>query len=193
MSRYSSSTIYNNVCQFSISDLKKWGYLIWGRTKSGSISWSYGERESSGVSIEVCFNYGAYIELSYSFAEQDRKYRVLMTSVPSNLNKGDVWYFLCPFTHKRCRILYFINGYFAHREAFSGCLYESQSESGRTRAIGKTTRKVCGADKLEKELSKKYFKTHYAGRMTKRYFRIIKALRERGDISIEEFKRLWYK
>ena len=192
MSRYSSSTIYDNVCQISVSDLKKWGYLIWGRTKRGSILWSYGERESGGVSIEVCFNYGAYMELNYSFAGQDRKYRILMASIPSNLNRGNVWYFFCPFTHKRCRILYFVKGYFAHRDAFSGCLYESQSQSGRTRTIDKIIGKFRDADKLRMELNKKYFKTHYAGRITKRYARIIKELQKESNVSIEEFKRLWY-
>ena len=61
--------------------------------------------------------------------DEPRNYKVYLTSTPSNLNRGEIWYFICPQTKKRCRKLYSIGGYFLHREAFNGCMYKIQIES----------------------------------------------------------------
>jgi len=70
-----------------------------------------------------------YIELDYNYRDKPRNYKVYLTSTPSNLDKGKIWYFLCPHTNKRCRKLYSIGGYFLHREAFKNCMYQSQSQT----------------------------------------------------------------
>jgi len=51
---------------------------------------------------------------------QQRNYLFHFTAIPSNLGKGEVWYFVCPCTRKKCRILYLWGNstVFAHRSAY---------------------------------------------------------------------------
>lgn len=53
--------------------------------------------------------------------------------VPSNLNKCEMSYLLCPETNKHCQKLYSIGGYFLNGEAFKGCMYKSQTQSKKHR------------------------------------------------------------
>ena len=70
-----------------------------------------------------------YIELDYNYRDKPQNYKVNLVRVPSNLGKDFVWYFHCPKTNKRCRKLYSVNGMFLHREAYKGCMYETQTYS----------------------------------------------------------------
>ena len=98
---------------------------------SGTLTWSSNGEKTASISITVSTNKKPYIELDYKYNDEPRKYKVRLVTIPSNLGKGKVWYFLCPQTHKRCRKLYSIGGYFLHREAFKGCMYDSQTKSKR--------------------------------------------------------------
>ncbi|MEH6405997.1 MAG: hypothetical protein V7767_01830 [Leeuwenhoekiella sp.] len=75
------------------------------------------------------------MELDYNYKKEPRNYKVNLVSIPSNIGNGKIWYFLCPETNKRCRNLYSIGGYFLHRKAFKGAMYESQKQSKKWRAI----------------------------------------------------------
>lgn len=187
---YTLPTLYNEVLQINISKLKGWGYLDPEQIKSGSLNWSRNGNPTGSISIQVnTHGVQPYIELDYKYKDEPRNYKVYLTSTPSNLNRGEIWYFICPQTNKRCRKLYSINGYFFHREAFNGCMYETQAQSKKTRQLDKTFGAYFNKENLYSELYKKNFKKTYAGKPTKRYLRIMKQLQEAESITHLEIQQ----
>lgn len=104
-----------------------------------------------------------------------------LVSLPSYLGKGLIWYFLCPKTSKRCRKLYLIDGYFLHREAFKGCMYESQTQSKSYRRFAKTFEAYFKADDLYSQLNQKCFKQTYAGKPTRKFLEIVLEIERREN------------
>ena len=169
-------TLYNEALQIHISKLKGWGYLDPEQFKSGTLNWSRNGNPTGSISIQVnTHSEQPYIELDYKYRDEPRNYKVYLTSTPSNLNRGEIWYFICPQTKKRCRKLYSIGGYFLHREAFNGCMYETQTQSKKYRQLDKT---LGAYFNLYSELCKKNFKKTYAGKPTKRYLRIMEQIQK---------------
>ena len=183
-------TLYNEALQISISKLKEWKYLNPEQIKSGTITWSRNGSQTGSISIKVnTHSEQPYIELDYKYRDEPRNYKVSLVSKPSNLGKGLIWYFLCPHTKKRCRKLYSIGGYFLHREAFSGCMYETQTQSKKYRQLDKTLGAYFKSDNLYSELYKKNFKKTYAGKPTKRYLRIMEQIQKAESIPYHEIER----
>jgi len=183
-------TLYNEALQISISKLKEWEYLNPEQIKSGTITWSRNGNQTGSISIKVnTHSEQPYIELDYKYRDEPRNYKVYLTSTPSNLNKGEIWYFICPQTKKRCRKLYLIGGYFLHREAFKGCMYETQTQSKKYRELDKTLGAYFEIDNLYSELYKKNFKKTYAGKPTKRYLRIMEQIQKAESIPYHEIER----
>lgn len=184
-------TLYNEVLKLHISKLKKWGYINSEYQKSGTINWSKNGRNTGSITIETkTNNEGLYILLDYKYKNEPRTYKVQLTTVQSNLNNGAIWYFICPITNKRCRILYNVGGYFLHREAFKGCFYETQTQSKKQRDLDKTLKRVFGSETYINEMEKKYFKKTYAGKPTKRYLRIQKHIYSTENTLKSDFKKL---
>ena len=187
---YTFPTLYNEVLQIHISKLKEWGYLAPGKIKRGTIDWSRNGNPTGSISISVnTQSEQRYIELDYKYRDEPRNYKVFLTSTPSNLNRGEIWYFLCPQTNKRCRKLYSIGGYFLHREAFNGCMYETQTQSKKYRQLDKTLGVYFKSDNLYSELYKKHFKKSYAGKPTKKYLRIMERIQKAESITYLEIER----
>lgn len=187
---YTFPTLYNEALQIDISKLKGWGYLNPEQIKSGTLNWSRNGNPTGSISIKVnTKSEQPYIELDYKYREEPRNYKVYLTSTPSNLNKGEIWYFICPQTKKRCRKLYSIGGYFLHREAFNGCMYETQTQSKKYRRLDKTLGAYFKSDDLYSELYKKNFKKTYAGKPTKRYLRIMEQIQKVESIPYHEIER----
>jgi hypothetical protein len=187
---HSFPTLYNEALQISISKLKGWGYLNPEQIKSGTLNWSSNGNPTGSISIKVnTHSVQLYIELDYKYRNEPRNYKVYLTSTPSNLTKGEIWYFICPKTKKRCRKLYSIGGYFLHREAFNGCMYESQTQSKRNRQLDKTLGAYFKSDNLYSELYKKNFKKTYAGKPTKKYLRIMEQIQKAESIPYHEIER----
>lgn len=183
-------TLYNEALQISISKLKEWEYLNPEQIKSGTITWSRNGNQTGSISIKVnTRSEQPYIELDYKYRDEPRNYKVRLVSIPSNLGKGLIWYFLCPHTKKRCRKLYSIGGYFLHREAFNGCMYETQTKSKKYRQLDKTLGAYFKIDTLYSELYKKNFKKTYAGKPTKRYLRIMEQIQKAESIPYHEIER----
>ena len=183
-------TLYNEALQISISKLKKWEYLNPEQIKSGTITWSRNGNQTGSISIKVnTKSEQPYIELDYKYRDEPRNYKVYLTSTPSNLNKGKIWYFICPQTKKRCRKLYSIGGYFLHREAFNGCMYESQTQSKKYRQLDKALGAYFRTDELYSQLYQKHFKKTYAGKPTKRYLRIMEQIQKAESIPYHEIER----
>lgn len=186
-------TLYNEALQISISKLKVWGYLNPNQIQSGTLNWSRYGNILGRISISVNTNSDQpYIELDYNYRDEPRNYKVYLTSTPSNLHKGKIWYFICPQTKKRCRKLYSIGGYFLHREAFNGCMYETQTQSKKRRQLNKTLGTLFKSDDLYNELYKKNFKKTYAGKPTKKYLRIMEQIQKVENITENEIKRLLF-
>ena len=186
---YTFPTLYNEALQISISKLKGWEYLNPEQIKKGIVTWSSNGNQRGSISIKVnTKSEQTYIELDYKYRDEPRNYKVYLTSTSSNLDKGKIWYFLCPHTNKRCRKLYLIGGYFLHREAFKNCMYQSQIETKRYRQIDKTFGAYFKSEELYSELHKKHFKKTYAGMPTKRYLRIIKQIEQAEKIDYRDIE-----
>jgi len=184
-------TLYNEALQIHISKLKEWGYLNTKLIKKGTITWSSNGEKTASISITVnTYIEEPYIELDYKFNGDPRKYNVRLVSLPSNLGKGRIWYFLCPVTNKRCRKLYSIGGYFLHREAFNGCMYESQTQSKKYRELDKTLGAYFKTDELYEQLYKKHFKKYYKGKPTKRYLRLIEKINNGERFTANDIEHL---
>tara|TARA_R110002167_G_scaffold312948_4_gene518637 strand:- start:3230 stop:3838 length:609 start_codon:yes stop_codon:yes gene_type:complete len=189
-------TLFDEVLQIHISKLKAWGYLEPNRLKNGTLTWSstrWGgiKQERGSISIRInTYSGRPYVELDYKFGEESRNYKISLVSVPSNLGKGKIWYFLCPSTHKRCRKLYSICGYFLHREAFNGCMYECQTQSKKWREMDKIYGSYFGIDDNYLELHKKHLKKTYAGKPTKKYKRLMKRIQQADSISSYDLENI---
>lgn len=183
-------TLFDEVKTVSISFLTKHRYLKLNQWQSGTITWSSNGNKTGSISIQVnTHSEQPYIELDYKYRDEPRNYKVYLTSTPSNLNRGEIWYFICPQTKKRCRKLYSIGGYFLHREAFNGCMYESQTQSKKYRQLDKTLGAYFKSDNLYSELYKKNFKKTYAGKPTKKYLRIMEQIQKAESIPYHEIER----
>jgi len=182
MGRHSNlPTLYDEVKTIEISFLKNHGYLDKGQ--SGTLRWSIDGRETGSVSVISVINHlEKRIILDYKFNGETRTKEYYFTYKTSNLGKGLVWYFVCPFTGKCCRKLYMASGYFGHREAFRGCMYESQTWSRNNRRKIKFLEPYFKMDEYYSELNSKFFKTHYNGRPTKRYLYLMSQLERAKQI-----------
>jgi len=186
---YTFPTLYNEALQIHISKLKGWGYLNPEQIKSGILNWSRNGNPTGSISIKVnTHSEQPYIELDYKYRDEPRNYKVYLTSTPSNLNRGEIWYFICPQTKKRCRKLYSIGGYFLHREAFNGCMYETQTQSKKYRQLDKTLGAYFKSDNLYSELYKKNFKKSYAGKPTKKYLKLTQQIQKAESITYHEIE-----
>jgi len=183
-------TLYNEALQIHISKLKGWGYLNPEQIKCCTLNWSRNGNPTGSISIKVnTHSEQPYIELDYKYRDEPRNYKVYLTSTPSNLNRGEIWYFICPQTKKRCRKLYSIGGYFLHREAFNGCMYETQTQSKKYRQLDKTLGVYFRTDDLYSQLYQKHFKKTYAGKPTKKYLRIMEQIQKAESIPYHEIER----
>lgn len=180
--------LYNEVLQMNSTKLKKWRYFEAGQTKSGTLNWSLNGTHTASISIRAdMIHQPPYIELDYKYFDEPRKYKVQITSTPSNLCKGEIWYFICPITKKRCRKLYSIGGYFLHREAFNGCMYESQTQSKKYRELTKNYGALFENESIYETINSKHFKKTYAGKPTKKYLKLIQRI-EQNDQTVFALK-----
>jgi len=89
-----------------------------------------------------------------------------------------MWFFICPKTGKHCRKLYSVGAMFLHREAFQHCMYRSQTYSHSDRILLKSFKKGFESEKIYEQIYSKYFRSHYAGKPTKRYLKLQEQIRE---------------
>jgi len=184
-------TLYDNCKTVSISFLTKHGYLKPNQRHCSIITWSINGNKTASISIRINTDTESpYLELDYKSNETPINYRVQLISVPSNIGKGVVWYFICPNTGKRCRKLYLADTYFYHRSAFRGCMYEKQTQSKKSRQLDKTLGVYFQTDQLFEQLYKKHFKKSYAGKPTKKYLRLMEQIHKTESIPYHEIERL---
>lgn len=172
MAKFSTfPTLYDEVLTISIRKLKKWGYLEPNQFKSGILTWSVNGQKTASISITInTTDEPGFIELNYNASGEPINYKVQLATIPSNLGRGVIWAFICPQTGKRTRKLYLIDGYFYHREAFRGCMYECQTRSKKTRLFYRNMDLLFKAD----ERPERYFRPFYAGKPTRTLKRLLK-------------------
>lgn len=149
-----------------------------GTYKRGILRWSCRGESTGSITIISCYNdKEAWLRLIYTVTERDTgekkelDYKIYLETVPSNLGKGEVLYFICPISGKRCRILYKAYGYerWKSREAYQNRLYyEGQACSKYLRH----NERYFKAEENLQELYKKRRTTTYKGKITKRSQRL---------------------
>ncbi len=120
----------------------------------------------------------AYLQLDYNCDGVSINYKVEIVSIPSNLGKGQIQYFLCPKTFKNCRKLYLVQTYFYHRDAFKSSMYECQTQSKKTRVLNGTVGAYFKVDSYYEQLHKKHLKKTYAGKSTKKYLWLMEQIKK---------------
>ena len=139
----------------------------------GSLNWTDG----SNINFETFYSKDeAYLRVNYKNTNvytgevTEHDYKIYLTSVPSNLGKGEVLYMVCPITGKRSRILYKCYGslIWKSREAYQNWIYyDSQLLSKKIRPF-----KFMFYEKELEELYRKKVKSHYRGKPTRLMKRI---------------------
>jgi len=193
MGRYSTGAITTKeATRIELSYLLKKGLIKRGCDITSSLSWTNG----SSIGFESCYYSGdPYIRLNYNNTNSytgevtSHDYRIYLTTVTSNLGKGEVLYFLCPITGRRCRILYKCYGslIWKSREAYQNRIYyQTQLDPKSMRPF-----KALFMDRKFEELYKKKRKSHYRGKPT-RIMRRINDLERKHDLALlryDDFER----
>lgn len=154
--------------------------LKWTDNSSISVISRYTEHDKS---LEL-----NYISTSYRTGEEkSHNYFIELDFIPSNLGVGEVIYFLCPETGKRCRILYkaYSSEIWKCREAYRNTIfYESQTSSRYSKYNDEYWR-------LEKEIERlrtqKRWQTHYNGIETRRYKRYKRLVERQRKVDMYRF------
>ena len=177
---------------FDISFLRKYEYIKPNHFKPGSIIWTSGNGNKNSISIKVVTNdTNGVLTLDYTFNGTEQiNYEIQLITRPSNLGTGLLWFFVCPFTGKVCRKLHLINGYFKHRSALPGLMYQNQIEPKKWREWNKIFAKDFNDD-VYTELYSKNFKRYYNGKMTKRFARLTNKLKKTEQFDPREYLKLF--
>ena len=172
----------NECKRIELGDLIKSGFLAKGMIRKGTQTWTdKWDKETGQISIisnwtdlENPFLRLVYIDI-HGRDKTERKfdYKIELTSVPSNLGKGNVWYFLCPSgLGIRCRKLYYAyrSGKWYSRAYFLmrglRIYYPSQSRSKNDYEFN---RKHLFDKKYKEIYGKKHFHAYHKGKKTKAY------------------------
>ncbi|MFN5443401.1 MAG: hypothetical protein ACK48V_04155 [Crocinitomicaceae bacterium] len=181
--------LFENTLKLDVSSLKKWGYLENNEIKTGIVNWCVNGNITNSISIKVNNKTDfPFIEFAYRYNEEIKRYKIFISTLPSNLNKGHNYYFTCSISNKRCRKLYLINGIFSHRKAFIGCMYKNQTMSKKTRLFEKTFGMIFKKDEVLEQLNKKWFKYTYSGKPTKKYLKLYNILEKSQSVSIQDLE-----
>jgi len=184
-------TTFDSTLQIHISKLKQWGYLLPEQIKSGILSWKCYGNPTGSISIIVnTENAAPFIKLNYKSNGKPRQYNIQLVSIPSNLGIGEIWYFLCPETNKRCRVLYSVDGWFLHRSAFTGCMYEKQTRSKLWRQFDKSFGWMFLIEEYYEKIYSKHFKKYYAGQPTKRYLKLLQLINQAEKTELKSLQSL---
>ena len=116
MGRNSTGAITTSECmRIDIGNLLKYGYIKQGCIGGGYLSWTESQLGSEAGSVCVISDltgeekFIKIINGLQDIATGKNKFivcKVFIDSVPANIGKGELLYFICPETRERCRILY---------------------------------------------------------------------------------------
>jgi hypothetical protein len=183
--------LFEDLKSISTSFLNSHGYFRPNQKIAGTLSWHKEGTETGRITVAVNMVANEpFVELDYVYDQKRVNYRVKLKQIRSNLGKGFIWYFECPFTLKRCNKLYLGDTYFLHRSAFAGCMYEKQTHSKQNRELIRLFNRFFSTDKLYEELNKKHAKKTYRGKPTKKYLKITRQIQRAENITSHQLERL---
>jgi hypothetical protein len=163
---------HDRLPSISIYDLLKAGHLTATNQKPISTTIQVGDHAQIQLSITInCDQPGITISDPINAPQNIR----LLTK-PFNLNKGSLWYFICPITGTSCRKLYYYNGRFQCRQAING-RYELQSITPKIRKIIKQFTDTQVLDKMRQQIIAPHRRSTYAGSPTASTRRILAKIR----------------
>lgn len=180
---YTFPTLYNELKSISITMLRKYGYLKKDYFLSGVISWNRAGEKTGSISIAVYnYNDSPYVRLSYKWNNTSMDYKIQLQKQPSNLGKGNLLFFICPKTYKRCTKLHLINGIFQHRTNCKSGMYESQTRSKKLQQIEKCFGCYLDYENIREAIEQKHLKKTYEGKYTKRYLKLKNKLQKAESV-----------
>jgi hypothetical protein len=184
MPRHSNYPItYEDCKSIEIKILKKNNYLQSNKLNKYIIRWYINEETTGRMQVIVnTLTDKPYLELIYTLNQEGIQYKVQLIKEKSNLGIGEIWYFICPFTNKRCRKLYLLNKYFSHRNRFKGVFYEKQLLSKSNRKTLGIFRKIDQIKDAIEETESKHFRRYYNKAKTKRLIKLRKIINQEIDI-----------
>lgn len=181
--------LFDNALQLDMKTLKKFDYLKAGQIKAGVLTWSRNGSTTGEISFQVNTTLEPFeLTLKYSFRNEPREYSICIVSQPANLGKGEIWHFVCPKTGLLCRKLYSVDGYFYHRKAFAGAMYDSQTLSRKVRHFQQTFGALIGKYDIYQQIGQKHLKKHYRGKPTKKYAKLYAQLEKAKRADINAFE-----
>jgi hypothetical protein len=162
------------VHRIELSYLLRQGFIRKNGKVSGTLSWNSGGSisfESAFTEEERYIRLVYYLESSYSGEKTNHDYKILLTTIPSNLGRGEIIYFVCPATGRRARILYRCYGspIWKCRAAYH---YRIYYESQQCSKYDFHNRRYWTLQKKLETLKKKGVKKLYRGRNTRRMIRV---------------------
>ncbi|MBP6810858.1 MAG: hypothetical protein KA138_05035 [Saprospiraceae bacterium] len=161
-----------------------------GRILTGNSRWFQNDEETSSIGYRIHTDpTRPLLFLFYSIDGQNVTQTVELAAVPSNLNRGQYWVFLCPVCGRRCKKLHLIRGLFQHRTAMPGVFYKQQA---RTKwAFGRLWDADDAIHEIRKASEAPYFREYYAGKLTRRTLGMLRKLRKLAPrVSEAEMQRL---
>ncbi len=174
MGRYSTGAITTGeVLRIELPYLLRNGFIRKGQYIIGGLNWNNG----CSIGIESVYNSEEkYLKLSYTIKHESGEseamdYKIQFTTIPSNLGKGKVLYFVCPISGRKARILYKCYGskIWMSRGAYKHRIYYASQQCSKLDYHN--TRYWA----LERELERckaRSKKKHYQGKPTKLRARI---------------------
>ncbi len=78
-----------------------------------------------------------------------------------------------------------------HRSALPSGMYSTQTHSKKWRLMEKVYGCYFDCDKYYQELYSKHFKTHYNGKPTKRYLKLMRQIQKSEQFTPEDIERLY--
>jgi len=161
---YGTTTI-EDLLRFSVADLKRLGYIQPGRAVEGVLTW-FGVDGRPTAEIRVTFDANPdapAMRLRFNCDGRPVDYWTRLVFMPSRLNRGGYYMFVCPVTGRNCRKLYFVGGRFVSRFAFRA-LYEKQTQSRAQRKAMRDYLELI--DRIDQIQSARYRKETYRGKPT---------------------------
>ena len=166
MGRFSTGAITVNQClQLQIKPLLK-ELKVNLDSANGTIKWTNGASISFIINKNIT---GFTLILDYKRTiNGDAKpvqYKINIEPLTSNLGKGEIYFFLCPFTFKRCKTLYlgYESEYFKSLKAYKNRIYYPSQLSSY---LDKHNDTYWRLEKRLETMQTKHIKSHYKGKVT---------------------------
>ena len=178
MGRWSKGSCQTNeAARIELSFLLKKGYIQKGEAIRGTLNWSCrGELTGSITVVGTYFENEIWLRLLYKITDRstgevkEYDYKIYLEALRSNLGKGEVLYFVCPVSGKRCRILYRAYGspIWKSREAYINRLYYSGQICSK---FNRKNERFFRTEEALEKLEKMRRTSTYKGKPTKRAIR----------------------